>query len=200
MGRPSNTEERRAQIVDGLLAVMAREGFERATIALVAKEAGLSPGLVHYHFENKHEILLALVQRLLAQLEARVEARLAAAGDDPRARLHAFVDAHLGLGDDADPRAVAAWVVIGAESVRERAVRALYSARIEAALEQLRALVAACLRAEGRGARNARPLAAAILSAIEGAYLVSAGAPGVLPEGYAAPTLRRMIDGLLAAE
>jgi TetR/AcrR family transcriptional repressor of bet genes len=91
-------------------------------------------------------------------------------------------------------------VVIGAEAVRQPEVRELYVRRIEGALDQLRTLIAACLRAEGRVTRNARHIAAAVLSAIEGAYLVSAAAPGTLPAGYASPTLRRMIEGLLAAE
>lgn len=183
---------------------MAREGYERATIAEIAREAGLAPGLLHYHFGSKQEILVASVERLVARLEARFSARLETAGDDPRARLQAFVDAHVALGDDHDPRddprAVAAWVVIGAEAVRLPEVRALYSAAIVASLSRLRALVAACLRAEARPTRNAGRIAAAILSAIEGSYRLSAAAPGALPEGYAAPTLLRMIDGLLAAE
>ena len=56
MARPSNTEERRQQIVEGLLRVMAERGYERASIAEIAKAAGLSPGLVHYHFTEKQEL------------------------------------------------------------------------------------------------------------------------------------------------
>ena len=47
MARPSNTEERRQQIVQGLLRVMAERGYERASIAEIARAAGLTPGLVH---------------------------------------------------------------------------------------------------------------------------------------------------------
>ncbi|MCI0572111.1 MAG: TetR/AcrR family transcriptional regulator [Myxococcaceae bacterium] len=200
MPRPSNTDERRGQIVDGLLDVMAREGYARATIAAIGKAAGLTPGLLHYHFGNKQEILVALVERLAAVLDARVEARLAAAGETPRRRLHAFIDASVALGEDADPRAVSAWAVVGAEAIREPQVRALYTQAVGTMLSRLRALVSACLREERRTTRNAGRIAAAVLTAIEGAYRVSAAAPGVLPEGFAAPTLKRMVDGLLQAE
>ena len=38
-----------------LLAVVATNGYERATIQLIAKQAGLAPGLVHYPFKDKRE-------------------------------------------------------------------------------------------------------------------------------------------------
>src|SRR5215207_4597951 len=107
MARPSNSEERRGQIVDGLLEVMARQGYAQATVAAIGKAAGLTPGLLHYHFETKQDILVALVEQLTGALALRVARRLEAAGEGPRARLHAFLDAYVGLGEDADPRAVA---------------------------------------------------------------------------------------------
>jgi TetR/AcrR family transcriptional regulator, transcriptional repressor of bet genes len=202
MGRPSNTDQRRAEIVDALLSVMARTGYDNATIAAIAREAGLTSGLLHYHFENKQAILVALVERLVVGLEERVRSRLEAAGSEPRRRLprrrlHAFIDAHVALDADADPRAVAAWVVVAAEAVRQSDVRRLYGRQIKTTLERLTSLIAACLRAEKRDARSAASIAAATLSAIEGAYMLSASAPGILPKGYAAPSLRKMVDGLL---
>ena len=56
MSRPSNTEARRGQIVDAMVQVLAREGYEGASVQAVARVAGLAPGLVHYHFRRKLEI------------------------------------------------------------------------------------------------------------------------------------------------
>ena len=197
MPRPSNTEQRRSEIADGLLSVMAEQGYERASVAAIARAAGLAPGLVHYHFDNKEAILLAVIARLRARLDDRYRARLDAAGDDPFERLMALVDAHVALGPDADPRAVTAWVVIGGEAVSQPAVRALYAEFVQERLAELRRLAAACLRAQGRAVRDAAPIAAAILSAIEGAFQLAAAAPDALPAGFAAPALRKMIRGLL---
>lgn len=58
MARPTNTDARRAEIVEAMLRVMARRGYARASIAAIAEEAGLTAGLVHYHFRNKQAILL----------------------------------------------------------------------------------------------------------------------------------------------
>src|ERR1700742_120467 len=102
MPRPSNTDERRAQIVAGLMQVMATQGYDGASTQTIAEAAGLSPGLVHYHFKNKREVLLALIEALGARLDSRFERRAEQTGS-PRGRLYAFIDAHLALGTDASP-------------------------------------------------------------------------------------------------
>jgi TetR/AcrR family transcriptional repressor of bet genes len=193
MGRPSNTLERREQIVDGLLTVMSSHGYEGASIVAIGRAAGLTPGLVHYHFDTKAEVLLALVERLIAQVRARYQAL----GGD---RLDAFIDAHLALGPGADPRAAAAWSIIGAEALRQPDVRRLYRHALASSLKELRRLVGERLRSEHRSTRNAGRVAAALISAIEGAFRIAAAAPGALPAGYAAPMVRRMAHGLVSAE
>ena len=197
MARPSNTDERRQQIVEGLLKVMAARGYERASVAEVARAAGLTAGLVHYHFKDKQEILLGLVERLSAGLRERVEARLAKAGPGSRARLDAFLDAHLALGEGADPQAVAAWVALSAEAVRQPEVRQAYARVLELELEQLKGLTrAALVEAHGSGG-GARAIAAALFAAIQGFFVLAAAAPGVTPPGSAAASARRMAAGLV---
>jgi TetR/AcrR family transcriptional repressor of bet genes len=197
MARPSNTAERRQQIADALLAVMSKRGYEKATIAEVAKEAGLTPGLVHYHFETKQEILLAVVAQLDGILERRVEIRLARA-EGPRAQLDAFIDAHLATGSDADPRAVASWVTLAAEAIRQPEVRAAYATVVGRWMKRLEALVRASLAEQGVSTVGARTAAAAVFASIQGYFVLSAATPGVTPEGSAAGAVKRMVEGLLA--
>ncbi|WP_394831578.1 TetR/AcrR family transcriptional regulator [Pendulispora rubella] len=200
MGRPPNTRERRAQIVDALLTVMGREGYASATIAKIAREARLAPGLVHYHFENKEAILVEAFQTLAAQLEARATARIEAAGNAPREQLMALIDAYVAVGHDADPKAMASWVVFGAEAIRQPDVRKLYERALSMMFERTSDRVRTCLKESGRTTKNAGAIAAVLLSAIEGAYRIAVAAPGLMPAGYAAPTMRRMVDGLLSSE
>src|SRR5688572_28406912 len=143
MARPSNTGERRQQIVEGLLRVMAERGYERASIAEIAKAAGLSPGLVHYHFTEKQEILLTLVEQLAASVRERVKALLERAKGGARGQVDAFLETFLATGDDADPASVAAWVTISAEAVRQPEVRAAYEKVVHADLAHLEELVGA---------------------------------------------------------
>ena len=88
MARPKNTAARRAQIVDGFLAVLAQRGYDGAAMTAVAEAAGLTAGLIHYHFHDKEAVLVAAVEALGARLVAVVEAGVAArrwAPADPRA-------------------------------------------------------------------------------------------------------------------
>lgn len=196
MGRPSNTEERRQQIVAGLLRVMSERGYERASVAEIAKAASLSPGLVHYHFQDKQEILLSLVEQLSARVRERVAARLARVkGEDARARVDAFLDAFLATGADADPASVASWVTISAEAIRQPEVRALYEKAVRTDLKQLEELVSAVT-----GRARARTVAAGLFAAIQGYFVLAASVPGLVPPGSAASTVKRMAAGLLEAK
>jgi TetR/AcrR family transcriptional repressor of bet genes len=194
MARPSNTEERRQQIVEGLLRVMAERGYERASISEIARAAGLSQGLVHYHFTEKQEILLTLVEQLAGHVRARVKARVERVRGGARAQVDAFLDAFLATGDDADPASVAAWVTISAEAVRQPEVRAAYEKVVRADLEHLEELVAAVI-----GRRRSRAVAAGLFAAVQGYFVLAAAAPGLIPPGSAASTVKRMAAGLLDA-
>src|SRR6266545_3052310 len=131
MARPSNTEERQAQITGALMKVMAKRGYDGASIADIAKAAHLTPGLVHYHFKNKQQILLAALRGLVARHDSKLEARLGKAGGDPAAEVAAFIDFHLGLGADADPEALACWILLSGEALREPKVRVEFEKALE---------------------------------------------------------------------
>lgn len=64
--------ERRGQILSAALAIALREGLEAVTARSVAKEAGLSQGLVFFHFANTEGLMDALIAEV-------TEATLAAA-------------------------------------------------------------------------------------------------------------------------
>ena len=113
MGRPSNREQRRAGILRAFARVLADHGFAGATIASIAAEAGLAPGLVHHHFTNKDDLLRALVRDLVARFRQR--ALHYQAGEDP---LLAYVDGALKLDERADHVSARCWVGVFAEAVR----------------------------------------------------------------------------------
>src|SRR5919198_5863915 len=141
MPRPSNTEERRAQITGALMKVMARRGYDGASVAEIAKAAQLTPGLVHYHFKNKKQILLAALRALVARHDENLEARLATAGGDPVDEVAAFIDFHLGLGADADPEALACWILLSGEALREPKIRVEFEKALETTTTRLAKLI-----------------------------------------------------------
>ena len=66
---PKVVEDRRDQIIDAAMQVFAQKGFTRATNKDIAREAGITPGLIYYYFESKEDLLKTIVEtRSPAQL------------------------------------------------------------------------------------------------------------------------------------
>lgn len=66
-GLKAPEEERREQILEAARRVAASQTLRGLTIRRVAEEAGLSNGLVLFHFKSKQLLLMALLDRVLEQ-------------------------------------------------------------------------------------------------------------------------------------
>ena len=193
MGRPSNLEARRGQVADALVRLLAAGSFSEISVAELAREAALAPGLVHHYFRDKEEVLVVAVERLALGLELRLVEQLKTAGEVGKARVHAFIDAWLSPEAGANPRAAFAWVAIGDEARRRPEVRRIYVAAFERAVERLVDEVKHWLSPVRR--QRAGKIARAVMVAIEGALRV--GAAGGLEPGSAAPLVRGLADALV---
>lgn len=95
MPRPIVRTQRRDQIVRAALRLVRAHGVHGFTIADVAEEAGVSRGIMHYHFQSKDEIVREALLLSLLEFGRRVIEAVAAAPGSARARLHALIDASL---------------------------------------------------------------------------------------------------------
>lgn len=197
MARPKNTEQRQQQIADGLVRVMAKRGYEGATVAEIAEAAGLSPGLVHYHFASKQEIILRAVSALMARHQERLAAALAQTGDDPSRRVARWISFHLGVGAHADPDALACWVMIGAEALRHPEVQQAYQSAVLGFVDQLDALITDGVARWCFGCPSPRAAASALVALVHGYFSLSAGARAAIPYGSAEGAALEMANGLL---
>jgi TetR/AcrR family transcriptional regulator, transcriptional repressor of bet genes len=197
MARPSNSPSRRAEIVAAALAVVAKTGFTAATTAQIAQAAGLAPGLIHYHFKDKREILLALVAELVATARARFDAR--AVGQNAQQQLDAWIDARLALGADASPAAVAAWAMIACEAIVSADVREVYQATLATEIKLVEKLLRAVCAERGKRAHQLSVLAANALTYVEGSFLLASATPNLLPTGHAAASLKAWMDAAISA-
>jgi len=195
MPRPQNTEQRRSEIIGGLARVMADRGYAKATIQAIAQAAGLTPGLVHYHFRNKQEILLALIERLASVVKSRLDAEAA----DPSEKICAAIDALVGTEGGIETEAVACWVVIGAEAVRQPEVRSLYEALVREAIDEFTSAFRSAMHKEGRSDATASEAALSVVAAMEGFFRLAAGSPSCVPSGSAASSIKQIARGYLAA-
>ncbi len=65
-------EQRREQIAHIACRVVARHGFERATIARIARAAGYTTGMVAHYYDSKQDIILAALRLMLRRIEQRL--------------------------------------------------------------------------------------------------------------------------------
>jgi AcrR family transcriptional regulator len=66
----SEAPDTRDRIVDAALALFNADGAHAVSTRHIAARLGISPGNLYYHFGNKEEIVLALYERIEAELEA----------------------------------------------------------------------------------------------------------------------------------
>jgi len=59
---PKVVEDRREQIIDAAMRVFAQKGYSNATNKDIAREAGITPGLIYYYFESKEALLYAILE------------------------------------------------------------------------------------------------------------------------------------------
>lgn len=62
----TRAQAQRERILAAARTCFVNRGFHAASIAVIAETAGMSPGLIYRYFENKNEIILAIIERQLA--------------------------------------------------------------------------------------------------------------------------------------
>lgn len=60
-------EARRTQILMGAAKVFAEKGYHKATTKEIAQSAGVAEGTIYNYFDNKRELLLAMIELLALQ-------------------------------------------------------------------------------------------------------------------------------------
>ena len=64
-----------SRIVDAAARLFGKEGYNGATMTSVARAAGVSKGLLHYHFRSKEALLIEAQRATFKQLHRRFEER-----------------------------------------------------------------------------------------------------------------------------
>lgn len=93
--------DKQRAILTSAAAVLAEQGMDKASMAQIAQQAGVSKALLYHYYPGKDALIFDIIRTHLAELDAAVEA--ADAPDlPPRARLRALVGAVLENYRDAD--------------------------------------------------------------------------------------------------
>ena len=95
---PELIDRRRGQIVTAAIKLFGARGYYTVTVKDIAKEAGISPGLIYQYFKTKEDVLLLVLLERLDQYWREVPAA-AERETQPLARLFAAYDAYCGVVD-----------------------------------------------------------------------------------------------------
>jgi TetR/AcrR family transcriptional repressor of bet genes len=113
--RKASRESRREQLMEATVEVLAEFGFARTTLKEVAAKAGLSHGLVNFHFRSKETLLVETLLYLAQEYRQNWTSALETAPDDPAARLDALLRADF-RPEICTPSRLAAWCAYWGEA------------------------------------------------------------------------------------
>jgi TetR/AcrR family transcriptional regulator, transcriptional repressor of bet genes len=107
-GRRPGRVRARQLLIDACISALHIYGPSRTTVARVVALAGLSPGIVRFYFNSKAAMLVAALEYLAEEFEARVLKPVAALRHSPVAALGLLVELYLDP-EIASPRKVSVW-------------------------------------------------------------------------------------------
>ncbi|OAM78718.1 TetR/AcrR family transcriptional regulator [Devosia elaeis] len=87
-------EQRRRQIIDATISVLARHGVAQTSLSRIAAEAGISKSVISYHFDGKAEIFRQLFATIGARIEAAILPEIERA-EDSWGRIAAYIGGQL---------------------------------------------------------------------------------------------------------
>jgi TetR/AcrR family transcriptional repressor of bet genes len=91
--RKGSREERRIQLIEATIEVLAQNGYARTTQTEVARKAGLSHGLVSFHFATKEKLLAETLAFIAEEYRQNWVGALEAAPADAARQLDALLRA-----------------------------------------------------------------------------------------------------------
>lgn len=110
---------RRQQLIDATLATVNEVGMHDATIAQIARRAGVSNGIISHYFKDKNGLLEATMRYLIGHLGDAVKQRLQALDDNsPTARLQAIVAGNFDISQ-TNSAAMKTWLAFWASSLHQ---------------------------------------------------------------------------------
>ena len=168
---------RRAQIVDCAIDAIAEVGFAKASVDQIAKRAGVSKGVITYHFPNKEEIVDAIIGKVIAAgrnyMEPRIMAETSAAG-----RLRAYIESDLEF-IDAHRKPLIALVEIAMSARRADGSLVIGPELLAQRTASLEDLLRAGQRSGEFRRFNTRVMALTIIQAIDGVPSLLAREPNL---------------------
>lgn len=159
-----SADARRAALIDAAAACLAEAGLAGTNVRAICARAGVSPGLLRHYFAGIDELIAATYQATSDRMDAIFAAAVADAGDDPRARLSAYLTASF-RPPVTDPELLGAWTAFWALARSDARMAEIHAESYAGYRARLAELLAAC------GARAPDRLAIMLTAMVDGLWL-----------------------------
>ena len=193
--RTASREQRREQLIAATMKCIARKGMSSTTLGDVAKEAGLSQGIVNLHFESKDNLLRETLHHLADEYRTKFTKALDKAGPDAAERLRAVLLLNL-KPSIIDRQKIAVWFAFWGEVKSHPTYRKICDERdrfYESAIVDL----CETIIAEGRYSNLSPATVAISLSAMtDGMWLSSLISPRIFDRNTAASAIEELLRNL----
>lgn len=181
-------DARRKELIEATARVLARDGATGASVRTIAVEAGVSPGLVNHYFAGVEALIAATYAMIGEQVSTALAAAVASAGDDPRARLTAYVTASF-APPIADRALLATWIAFWSLTTKPQ-----IATQHDAIYARYRDDLEALLGEAGIPAADRRLTAIAITALVDGLWLELC----LSPDSFTADEARGLAERQLA--
>lgn len=125
--RTESKEVRRTQLIDATINSIAKHGIAGTTLSTVTEDAGLSLGIVNFHFASKQKLLEETLLHLAREHHEHWKKAHDDAGLSAAERLLAIVDSHF-HPRICTPKKLAVWFAFYGEGGRRAVYRQLVDA------------------------------------------------------------------------
>ena len=163
--RTASKEVRRGQLIDATINSIAKHGIGGTTMSTVTEIAGLSIGIVNFHFESKQNLFQETLVFLAREHHDCWHKAYSDAGLSAREKLLAIVDAHF-HSDICSSKKLAVWFAFYGEAGRRAVYRSLID-RIDDERLDISTTLCAQIREDGN---YPVPSARQIARTLEGLY------------------------------
>jgi len=112
--RTASRKQRRQQLINATMKCIARKGMSSTTLGDVAREAGLSQGIVNLHFKSKENLLKETLRYLADEYKAQFNKALEKSGPGAADKLMALLELDL-RPSIIDRQKIAVWFAFWGE-------------------------------------------------------------------------------------
>lgn len=188
--------QRRAAIIQATIRCLARGGYHRLTMKTLAREAGVSQGILHYYFADKAAILSAALEAVTTELEGRLAQEAPEA--TPPVRLRALIAACLATALER-PEMWRVYLQFWGEMLHNPTLAAQNAALYTRLRRQLGGLLAQGVHQGCFRAVEAVPAALVILGLLDGVALQMTFDPQAVPLTRATQMCVEVVERYLQA-